>query len=115
MADALAALARAAGIVPSYTDQTGRRRRTGRATMRALLRGLGLPADTEAEVAEALAELRAEAAARTLPQWSVVEAGMPPGGPAGRGTRLGASAGGRHAHRRRGRQPPAVASGVART
>jgi len=80
MADALAALARAAGIVPSYTDQTGRRRRTGRATMRALLRGLGLPADTEAEVAEALAELRAEAAARTLPQWSVVEAGMPPEG-----------------------------------
>jgi 4-alpha-glucanotransferase len=80
MADALAALARAAGIVPSYTDQTGRRRRTGRATMRALLRGLGLPAETEAEAAEALAGLRADDAARILPQWSVVEADMPPEG-----------------------------------
>jgi len=80
MADALAALAREAGIVPSYTDQTGRRRRTGRATMRALLHGLGLPAETGAEAVETLAELRAEEAARTLPAWLVVDADTAPRG-----------------------------------
>jgi 4-alpha-glucanotransferase len=80
MADALAALARAAGVVPSYTDQTGRRRRTSRATMRALLRALALPAETEAKAAETLAALRTEEAARTLPAWSVVDTGTAPRG-----------------------------------
>jgi len=71
MADALSALAVRAGIVPSYTDQTGRRRRTGRATMRALLAAMGLPAATEAEAADRLHALEAEATAHRLPAWAV--------------------------------------------
>ncbi|AHM04544.1 4-alpha-glucanotransferase (amylomaltase) [Roseibacterium elongatum DSM 19469] len=71
MADALSALAKRAGIIPSYTDQTGRRRRTGKATMRALLAAMGLPVRNEAEAAGHLAGLEAETAARTLPHWVV--------------------------------------------
>ncbi|MGR3494667.1 4-alpha-glucanotransferase [Citreimonas sp.] len=72
MTDPLAALAKEAGIVPSYTDQTQRRRRTGRATMRALLAAMGLPAWTDAEAAEHLAALRDRKAGRVMPDWIVV-------------------------------------------
>jgi 4-alpha-glucanotransferase len=76
--DALAALARHAGVVPSYTDQTRLRRRTSRASMRALLAALDLPATTKAETAETLAALLAEEAARLLPAWRVIETGVAP-------------------------------------
>ncbi|SDX85501.1 4-alpha-glucanotransferase [Citreimonas salinaria] len=72
MTDPLAALAKEAGIVPSYTDQTGRRRRTGRATMRALLAAMGLPTQTDADAAGHLQALRDEQAARVVPEWIVV-------------------------------------------
>ena len=52
MDDPLSSLAAHVGIVPVYTDQTRRRRRTGRATMRALLAALGLPIGGSAEAAE---------------------------------------------------------------
>ncbi|MDG4648890.1 4-alpha-glucanotransferase [Roseibacterium sp. SDUM158017] len=80
MSDPLEALAARAGIVASYTDQTRRRRRTGRGTMRALLAAMRLPARTDAEAAECLAALEAEADARALPEWTVQEPGMPPRG-----------------------------------
>lgn len=78
MTDPLAALAKEAGIVPSYTDQTGRRRRTGRATMRALLAAMGLPATSDAEAADHLARIKAAQRDRPLPEWTVVEADRPP-------------------------------------
>jgi 4-alpha-glucanotransferase len=78
--DARVALARHVGIVPSYTDQTRRRRRTGRASMTALLAALGLPVATEVEAAEALAALVAEDEARRVAPFAVVEAGVPPRG-----------------------------------
>jgi 4-alpha-glucanotransferase len=78
--DARVALARHVGIVPSYTDQTRRRRRTGRSSMTALLAALGLPVATEVEAAEALAALVAEDEARRVAPFAVVEAGVPPGG-----------------------------------
>lgn len=85
MADALTRLAERAGIVASYIDQTGRRRRTGRATLRALLAAMGLPAETDAEAADRLAALDAEAGARPVPPWTVAEPERPPRGlvPAG--------------------------------
>jgi 4-alpha-glucanotransferase len=72
---ALAALAGAAGLVPVYADQTGRRHEAPDETLRAALAAMGLPAATEAEAAEALAALEAARAARALPEWAVVEAG----------------------------------------
>jgi 4-alpha-glucanotransferase len=80
MTDALALLAQRAGVVPSYTDQTKRRRRTGRDTMRALLAAMGLPAETQAEARDTLAAVQAEAADRSLPPWAVVETGCAPSG-----------------------------------
>jgi 4-alpha-glucanotransferase len=78
--DALRALARHVGIVPTYTDQTRRRRRTRRASMTALLAALGLPVTTEADAAEALAALVAEEEARRVPPFAVVETGLAPKG-----------------------------------
>jgi 4-alpha-glucanotransferase len=74
-ADALTDLARQAGIRASYIDQTRKRRRTGRETMRALLAAMGLPA-TESEAAEWLAE--ASARARLLPSYAVCTPGAAP-------------------------------------
>jgi 4-alpha-glucanotransferase len=85
MADPLSSLAAHAGIVPVYTDQTRRRRRTGRATMRALLAALRLPVATEAEAVERLEALQAEDAARTLPRWWVAETDVAPRGLIGGG------------------------------
>lgn len=87
MADALMALAAHVGIVASYTDQTRRRRVTGRATARALLAALGLPVETMAEAAGTLDALRAGEAGRRLPSWSVVETGVAPRGLLGAGAR----------------------------
>ncbi len=75
MADALAELAQRCGIVASYTDQTGRRRRTGRATIRALLAAMGLPCQTDAEAVAHLEHLRQ---GPDQADWQVVEAGRSP-------------------------------------
>jgi hypothetical protein len=82
MTDALRALARHAGVVPSYTDQTKRRRRDGLARCGRFC-GDGPAGGDEAEAAETLAALRAEEA-RRVPPWSVVEAGVRRGARAGR-------------------------------
>jgi 4-alpha-glucanotransferase len=76
MTDVLMDLAARAGIVPSYSDQTGRRRRTGRPTARALLAALGIPAGTEAECAEALAAMTRDADERTVPPFAIGEPGV---------------------------------------
>jgi 4-alpha-glucanotransferase len=77
MTDALSALSARVGIVASYTDQTRRRRRTGRATMRALLSAMGLPVGNEAEAAERLAELEAAETGRVLPDWAIAVPDVP--------------------------------------
>jgi 4-alpha-glucanotransferase len=55
-------LARRLGIIDAYVDQTGREtRRTSDETRRALLAAMGFEVATDADAAEALAELRADA------------------------------------------------------
>jgi 4-alpha-glucanotransferase len=80
MADPLDELARRAGIVGSYTDQTGRRRRTSRESKRAILAAMRLPAATEGEARKRLAELDAAEARRSVPHWAVAEPDTPPRG-----------------------------------
>ncbi len=77
MADPLDELAARAGIVGSYTDQTGRRRRTSRETKRAILAAMRLPAASDAEARERLAELNAAEARRKVPNWAVGEPDVP--------------------------------------
>ncbi|WP_068110508.1 4-alpha-glucanotransferase [Tropicimonas marinistellae] len=60
------------GIHHDYWDQTGHRVETSEHTVRALLGAMGFSASTEAEAAETLAGLRAEAAVRALPRWLIV-------------------------------------------
>lgn len=50
--EALAALARRAGIAVDWTDAAGVPRRVGAATLRVLLGALGLPAGTDSDIAE---------------------------------------------------------------
>ena len=73
MTEAICALAARAGILPDYIDQTGKRRVTPDDTRLALLQAMGLPS-TRREAAEALAEMDANAAARSLPPWVVCNA-----------------------------------------
>jgi 4-alpha-glucanotransferase len=80
MADALTELARRVGIVASYTDQTERRRRTGRGTMRALLSAMGLPAGTPQEAAARLAEMEAAEKGREVPEWAIGQPEKPVSG-----------------------------------
>jgi 4-alpha-glucanotransferase len=69
-------LAARAGIVQSYTDQTKRRRRTGRETAAALLAALGVPAETKADRAASLEDLQAEDS-RSVPPYAIGEPGLP--------------------------------------
>ncbi|MFW5654412.1 MAG: 4-alpha-glucanotransferase [Roseicyclus sp.] len=84
MTDDLRTIAARAGILSSYSDQTGQRRRTGRDTTLALLAALGLPAGTRADRAAALAILRAEEG-RSVPAYAIGTPGealrgiVPPG------------------------------------
>lgn len=72
--DALAALARAAGILPDFVDVTGQHHQTGAETRAALLRAMGFtPEDPEA-VEAALRDLTAP---RPLPRWHVGAPGQP--------------------------------------
>lgn len=69
-------LARRLGVEPGYTDQTGTWHETGPATRDAILSAVGAP--TEREAAERrLAELEAEADARPVEPWVVIEADAP--------------------------------------
>ena len=60
--DGLRALAEAAGIVPHWRDVHGRWHDVSAATLRAVLAATGVGADTDEQVAGALAVIRAEAA-----------------------------------------------------
>jgi 4-alpha-glucanotransferase len=58
--DARARLARRLGIAPVWRDMEGREHRPGPETHTALLRAMGIDADTDAAAEAALAELEAE-------------------------------------------------------
>ena len=75
MSDPRDRLAAALGIVASYTDQTGRRRRTSRATQTALMRAMGVEAATKAE---AEAHLAARETGADLPAYLVTVAETAP-------------------------------------
>ncbi len=75
---AQAALAGAAGILPTYRDLTGTDHPTGAETAQALLAAQGLEAGTDTAAARTLADLQARTAARTLPEWLVVPVGTAP-------------------------------------
>ncbi|MCQ8779986.1 hypothetical protein NQU49_25640, partial [Escherichia coli] len=55
-------LARAAGLAVDWIDASGAPRRVELDSLRRLLSGLGLPAETALEVAESRAQLRSEQA-----------------------------------------------------
>lgn len=76
--EALAELATLAGLVSFYSDATGKGHNTSVATQTALLMAMGLIATVQDAPAE-LKRLKAEAAARRLPNWIVVEADRPLG------------------------------------
>ncbi len=63
------------GVRTEYRDQLGEWRKTEAPTARAILTAMGHPAGTDAEAAESLAALRAEAAGRRVPPYVVVVAG----------------------------------------
>jgi 4-alpha-glucanotransferase len=71
----LLALCALTGVRTEYRDQLGEWRTTEAPTARAILTAMGHPAETDAEAAESLAVLRAEAAARRVPAYVVVPAG----------------------------------------
>ncbi len=64
-----------AGVHQRYTDQTGTLRETGDATARALLTAMGHRVSTDAEAGLALAQELARQASRSIPAYTVVEAG----------------------------------------
>ena len=72
---ALRDLAQAVGILPRWRDIAGAEQLTGPDTQRALLAAMGVPAASEAEARESLADLRARQAARRIPEEIVVRAG----------------------------------------
>ena len=73
----LEVLATGAGILPKYNGVDGAEHLTTPETARALLIGIGLPAATDAEVSETLAEFRSREASRRLPAYRVVPADRP--------------------------------------
>ena len=72
--DALRALAVEAGFQPRWTDNTGADRDVSAGTLRAALAALGLPAQTETQIAEARACLADEKASAALPPTIVARA-----------------------------------------
>lgn len=75
MSPELRSLCDAAGVWLSYVDQADARRETGEETARAVLTAMGLPAESEAEVAETLKDLQDRSAARRLPRYVIATAG----------------------------------------
>jgi 4-alpha-glucanotransferase len=76
----LSALAQAAGLSTHWTDAFGQARQVGEDSLRAALRALQLPADTDAECRDSLAELQAPARPPVL---LTARSGQPAGLPAG--------------------------------
>lgn len=74
MSIALNALCKAAGVIWRYQDGAGTRRTAPTASRRAILKAMGLEAETEAHATEQLEELLSAVASRDLPPWVVVEA-----------------------------------------
>lgn len=77
MSDPIGELAVRAGIVPLFHDLRGVEQVTSRETQLALLATLGLDVETETQAADRLAALDMAAEGRVLPEWQVVEAGVP--------------------------------------
>ena len=73
--DALRDLAQAMGVLPRWRDLVGVEQVTGPDTQRILLAAMGVPAASDAETRESLADLRARQAARRIPEEIVVTAG----------------------------------------
>ena len=73
---ALRDLAVAMGVLPRWCDLAGEEQATGPDTQRALLAAMRVPAVSDAETRESLADLRARRAARRIPEEIVVTAGM---------------------------------------
>ena len=73
---ALRELAQAMGILPRRCDLAGVKQATRPDTQRALLGAMGLPAASDAEARESLADLRARQSARRIPEEIVVHAGI---------------------------------------
>ncbi|MFK7868407.1 MAG: 4-alpha-glucanotransferase [Roseobacter sp.] len=73
--DALALLARKAGVHDAFTDMNSTVRQIGPDTQRALLWANGIPADNDAAVRDSLAFLAAEKSSRILPQDLILTAG----------------------------------------
>ena len=71
---ALRDLAQAMGILPRWRDVAGAEQLTGPDTQRALLAAMDVPAASEAEARESLANLRARQAARRIPEEIVATA-----------------------------------------
>ncbi|MGC1498077.1 MAG: 4-alpha-glucanotransferase [Sulfitobacter sp.] len=69
----LAALAKRAGILPSYVDMQGVERITSPQTQRALLAAIGFDVATDADVQASLTSYDAETAKRTVPEEVIVE------------------------------------------
>lgn len=67
----LAALSRLCGISLEFRDNFGARRRTSRATMRALLTAMGVPCGTAGEIRDSLDHCRTHLANRILPPVTV--------------------------------------------
>lgn len=65
------------GVLSEFQDLYGERHVTGPETMRAMLRALGVGADTATEVEEALAEHLAEDAAHALPEEIIAQSDQP--------------------------------------
>jgi 4-alpha-glucanotransferase len=78
VSEQLDALCRQTGIVWQFWDGAGNQREAPPESRRATLCALGFVAETDDGVADALAALNAESAARRLPEWLVVTAGQEP-------------------------------------
>jgi len=74
---ALDRLATRFGVVETYRDFDGVEHRASPETKRALLAGIGIPVENEAEAAEILAERIAEDASRRTPREVIVPVGAP--------------------------------------
>ncbi len=73
--DSLDRLAHAAGIAPDWWDLTGHGHRVGDDTKRAILKAMGLPADTLGEATDSLERLASETIRRPLPLAATAFAG----------------------------------------
>jgi len=73
----LAALAHAAGLAVDWTDADGRPQRVTPEVLRRVLDGLGLAADSEAQIKESLAKLNEDDPRKHLPPMLTVDAEQP--------------------------------------